>query len=100
MELRFWKHRPAEERADATNTAIAALLGNARAGVDSDGTAAAVATIGLIGRLFAAATIDPPEWASALTPAVLQDIARRLIMHGNAVYTFELSPPIFGVGWQ
>ena len=31
MELRFWKRQPAEERADATNTAIAVLLGIALA---------------------------------------------------------------------
>ena len=96
MDIRFWR-KPEQRAADAGNVAVAAIVAAARGQTaDGDGTAAAVATIGLIGRLFAAATIDPPEFASVLTPAVLQDIARRLIMHGNAVYTFEIEPPIFG----
>ena len=98
MNLQFWR-KPEERAADAGNAAVAAIVAAARGQTaDGDGTAAAVATIGLIGRLFAAATIDPPMFAHVLTPAALQDIARRLMISGNAVYqlAYENGHPLFG----
>ena len=80
-------NRP-ETRAGYTDAIVEALLqqasGTSTASVASLGVTEACA--GLWGRSFASATITPSNMAtSALTPAVLEAIGRRLLLHGEAV---------------
>ena len=81
-------NRP-ETRAGYTDAIVEALLKEA-----TGGTTASVASLGvteacagLWGRSFASATVTPANMAtSALTPAVLEAIGRRLLLHGEAVF--------------
>ena len=87
MKIPFW-NRP-ETRAGYTDAIAQALLqeatGSSTASVASLGVTEACA--GLWGRSFASATITPSNMATAaLTPAVLEAIGRRLLLHGEAVY--------------
>ena len=79
-------NRP-ETRAGYTDAVVDALLKQATvetASVESLGVTEACA--GLWGRSFASATVTPSNMAtSALTPAVLEVIGRRLLLHGEAV---------------
>ena len=80
-------NRP-ETRAGYTDAIVQALL------QEATGQAASVASLGvteacagLWGRSFASATITPVNMATAaLTPAVLEAIGRRLLLHGEAVF--------------
>ena len=81
-------NRP-ETRAGYTDSITQALLqeatGSDTASVASLGVTEACA--GLWGRSFASATITPSNMATAaLTPAVLEAIGRRLLLHGEAVF--------------
>ena len=81
-------NRP-ETRAGYTDAIVEALLKEA-----TGGTTASVASLGvteacagLWGRSFASATVTPDTTATAaLTPAVLEAIGRRLLLHGEAVF--------------
>ena len=87
MKIPFW-NRP-ETRAGYTDAIVEALLKEA-----TGGTTASVASLGvteacagLWGRSFASATVTPFNMATAaLTPAVLEAIGRRLLLHGQAVF--------------
>ena len=81
-------NRP-ETRAGYTDAIVEALLkqatGSTTASVSSLGVTEACA--GLWGRSFASATVTPSTPAtSALTPAVLEIIGRRLLLYGEAVF--------------
>ena len=87
MKILFW-NRP-ETRAGYTDAIVEALLkqatGSTTASVSSLGVTEACA--GLWGRSFASATVTPSTMATdALTPAVLEAIGRRLLLHGQAVF--------------
>ena len=70
--------------------AVTELLLRAASGGDSDAiqTAAAEYCIGLVGRCFAAATLDP--MLPAVSPGLLMDVGRRLMSRGNAVYAIQV----------
>ena len=70
--------------------AVTELLLRQAVGGDSDAvqTAAAEFCIGLVGRCFAAATLDP--MMPAVSPGLLMDIGRRLMSRGNAVYAIQV----------
>ena len=80
-------NRP-ETRAGYTDAVVENLLKQATvqtASVSSLGVTEACA--GLWGRSFASATVTPSTMATdALTPAVLEAIGRRLLLHGQAVF--------------
>ena len=81
-------NRP-ETRAGYTDAIVEALLKEATGGdygvCSSLGVVEACA--GLWGRSFASATVTPVNMATAaLTPAVLETIGRRLLLHGEAVF--------------
>ena len=80
-------NRP-ETRGSYTDAVVEALLKEATgqsASVSSLGVTEACA--GLWGRSFASATVTPFNLATAaLTPAVLEAIGRRLLLHGEAVF--------------
>ena len=81
-------NRP-ETRAGYTDAIVEALLkqatGSTTASVSSLGVTEAAA--GLWGRSFASATVTPAGPATtALTPAVLESIGRRLLVFGEAVF--------------
>ena len=78
-----------ETRASYTDSITELLLRQAVGG-DSDAvqTAAAEFCIGLVGRCFAAATLDP--MMPAVSPGLLMDIGRRLMSRGNAVYAIQV----------
>ena len=81
-------NRP-ETRAGYTDAIVEALLkeatGGSTASVSSLGVTEACA--GLWGRSFASATVTPLNMATAaLTPAVLETIGRRLLLHGETVF--------------
>ena len=84
-------NRP-ETRAGFTDAIVEALLKQATvetASVESLGVTEACA--GLWGRSFASATVTPSNMAtSALTPAVLEAIGRRLLLHGEAVFEIRV----------
>ena len=70
--------------------AITELLLRQATGGDSDAiqTGAAEFAIGLVGRCFAAANLDP--MIPAVSPGLLMDVARRLMTRGNAVYVIQV----------
>ena len=78
-----------ETRASYTDSITELLLRQAVGG-DSDAvqTAAAEFCIGLVGRCFAAATLDP--MMPAVSPGLLMDVGRRLMSRGNAVYAIQV----------
>ena len=91
MDWKLW--RRSESRADvASNAVVAAALAAARGqgSAGGDGTATAVACIGLISRLFSAATVNPPELRRLITAPILSEIARRLMLNGNAVFDLDV----------
>ena len=85
----MWPFGKPETRAGYTDAIVEALLKEA-----TGGTTASVASLGvteacagLWGRSFASATITPFNPATAaLTPALLEAIGRRLLLHGEAVF--------------
>ena len=84
MRIPFLSKR-VETRAGVADRITELLLRQALGG-DSDAiqTAAAEFAIGLVGRCFAAATLDP--MIPAVSPGLMMDIGRRLMTRGNAVY--------------
>ena len=85
-------NRP-ETRAGYTDAIVQALLqdaeGSPTASVASLGVTEACA--GLWGRSFASATVTPAGPATtALTPAVMEAIGRRLLLHGEALFEIEV----------
>ena len=88
MRIPFLSKR-VETRAGVTDRITELLLRQATGG-DSDAiqTAAAEFAIGLVGRCFAAATLDP--MIPAVSPGLLMDVGRRLMTRGNAVYAIQV----------
>ena len=81
-------NRP-ETRAGYTDAIVEALLKEATGGTTASVSSLGVveACAGLWGRSFASATVTPVNMATAaLTPAVLETIGRRLLLHGEAVF--------------
>ena len=78
-----------EERASFSDAVTELLLRQAIGG-DSDAiqTAAAEFCIGLVGRCFASANLDP--MIPAVSPGLLMDVGRRLMSRGNAVYAIQV----------
>ena len=78
-----------ETRASYTDSITELLLRQAIGG-DSDAiqTASAEFAIGLVGRCFAAATLDP--LIPAVSPGLLMDCGRRLMARGNAVFAIQV----------
>ena len=69
---------------------ITELLLRQASGGDSDAiqVASCEFAIGLVGRCFAAANLDP--MIPAVSPGLLMDIGRRLMTRGNAVYAIQV----------
>ena len=81
-------NRP-ETRAGYTDAIVEALLKEATGGTTASVSSLGVteACAGLWGRSFASATVTPLNMATAaLTPAVLETIGRRLLLHGETVF--------------
>ena len=81
-------NRP-ETRGSYTDAIVEALLkeatGSTTASVSSLGVVEACA--GLWGRSFASATVTPSSMATeSLTPAILEAVGRRLLLHGEALF--------------
>ena len=81
----------AEYRASYTDSVVDLLLRRAVGSniVNADETAAVEFAIGLISRCFATAELDPP--IAAVTPGYLADVARRLLVSGNALAAIDVS---------
>ena len=88
MRIPFLSKR-VETRASYTDSITELLLRQATGG-DSDAiqTASAEFAIGLVGRCFAAATLDP--MIPAVSPGLLMDVGRRLMTRGNALYAIQV----------
>ena len=85
-------NRP-ETRAGYTDAIVEALLKEATGGTTASVSSLGVteACAGLWGRSFASAKVTPANAATAaLTPAVLEAIGRRLLLHGEAVFEIEV----------
>ena len=85
-------NRP-ETRAGYTDAIVEALLKEATGGTTSSVASLGVteACAGLWGRSFASATVTPSSLATAaLTPAILEAIGRRLLLHGEAVFEIRV----------
>ena len=72
-----------------SDRAIATALGTTEA-ADVTGTAAAATSIGVYGRVFAAAGVDPSQARTGLTPAVLAQIGQAFITGGESVWLIEV----------
>ena len=88
----MWPFDKPEVRSGYTDAVVETLLQAATvqaASVSSLGVTEACA--GLWGRSFASATITPSNMATAaLTPAILESIGRRLLLHGEAVFEITI----------
>ena len=82
-----------EQRAQYYSPAVEDALFNAAltGKVDAAQTAAATAAVKAISDPFATAEVTPPTLASILTPSVLVDMARHLLLTGNAVYLIDIT---------
>ena len=80
--------KPTENRASYTETIVNALVTAAGANAGNAATTAAVeAAASMLARAFASATVSgTAPIRAALTPAVLSEIGRRLIVSGNSVW--------------
>ena len=89
-------NRP-ETRAGYTDAIVEALLKEATGGTTASVSSLGVteACAGLWGRSFASARITPVNAATAaLTPAILEAIGRRLLLHGEAVFEVEVDDDV------
>ncbi len=88
--MRFWPFRR-ETRADSsyTDALVAAITANAKGEQTAfpTATAALEACSGLVGRVFASASVKAPDHVqSALTPALLALVGRSLIRRGEVLF--------------
>ncbi len=80
-----------EHRASYSNAAVDALLSGAtQAPAEASATAAAAAGIRAISDPFAVANVTPIALASVLNSSFLVDMARRVLLTGNAVYMLDV----------
>ena len=89
--MRFpWQDR--ETRQETFTEAALELLSQGADGpkASADGIAALEIALGLWGRAFASASVEPSSMADALTPSVLEMIGRELIRVGEAVFLVEV----------
>ena len=89
-------NRP-ETRAGYTDAIVEALLKEATGGTTASVSSLGVteACAGLWGRSFASARITPVNAATAaLTPAILEAIGRRLLLHGEAVFEVQVDDDV------
>ena len=90
MRLLPWGNK-AEHRASSTNAVVDALLSGAtQAQAEASATAAATSAIHAIADAFAVANVAPPSLAQVLNPVFLVDLARRVLITGNAVYAMDV----------
>ena len=82
-----------ESRAGFTDTALEDALNIATGNAQSvaEQTAAAEFAIGLLSRCFAAAIVEPDGIGPALPAAFRADLARRLLIRGEALYAIEVN---------
>ena len=89
--MRFPWGKAVEHRASYSNAAVDALLSSAiRAQAEAGATAAAAAGIRALSDPFAVANVTPISLASVLNPGFLVDLARRVLLTGNAVYLLDV----------
>ena len=88
-------HGPAREHRSYSDTVVSALVA-AAAGTGSAGglaTGAVETCAGQWARALAAARVTPARMATAaVTPALLADVARRLIRTGDSLHVIEVTP--------
>ena len=84
-----------ETRSDDSYTAGVsrglALAALGAGGASAERTAAAEFCVGLLGRCFAVADVEPESLALTLTPSLRDALARRLFLTGNATYEIEVN---------
>ena len=93
MNLWPWGSRVEKRQAvqDYTRAIVDRILALHTPGqVDVGMTAAAATAAGVIGRSFAAATVDPGIARTGLTPAVLSEVGAALVYAGESVWLIEV----------
>ena len=89
--LPWGKETRMEHRASYSNAAVDALLSGATtAQAEASKTSAATAAIHAIADAFAVANVTPITLAHVLNPVFMADLARRLLIAGNATYLIEI----------
>ena len=90
--MRFFNWgKSAEHRASYSNAAVDALLsGSIQAKAEASQTAAAATAVRAIADSFAVAEVTPISLRSVLTPPLLVDLVRRLLLSGNAVFLVDV----------
>ncbi|MDE2843942.1 MAG: phage portal protein [Chloroflexota bacterium] len=84
----------AEGRAEGyTEAALEAALQAANSGLTAhaEKTAAVEYGVGLIGRCFAAAVLEPDILGNTLTATAREQMARRLLLNGNQVFAIDIT---------
>ena len=78
---------------DYTDNQLEAALRTAQGSLTAavEQTAAAEFGLGLVARCFAAADVEPPGLAPTLSPQLRADLARRLLVRGEALYAIEVN---------
>ena len=87
--MRFFNWgKSAEHRASYSNAAVDALLsGSIQAKAEASQTAAAATAVRAIADSFAVAEVTPISLRSVLTPPLLVDLVRRLLLSGNSRFS-------------
>ena len=90
--MRFFNWgKSAEHRASYSNAAVDALLsGSIQAKAEASQTAAASTAVRVIADSFAVAEVTPISLRSLLSPPLLVDLVRRLLITGNSVYLVDV----------
>ena len=87
------ENRQTESRANFTDAALDRALNTATGNVSAaaEETAAAEFALGLYARCFAAAIVQPAGLAATLPARLRADLARRLMVRGEAVYAIDVN---------